>query len=77
MPKNFPSFSRFILHEVQDKKQHFWILFEQADHSGEKYSNAEFKILILNRNLSETAAETRPRGQEQRLQWHGQQHCLA
>ena len=31
MLKNFPSFSRLILHEVQDKKQRFWNLVEEAD----------------------------------------------
>ena len=30
MLKNFPSFSRLILHEVQDKKQRFWNLVEEA-----------------------------------------------
>ena len=37
MLKNFPSFSRLILHEVQDKKQRFWNLVEEAEHSGEKF----------------------------------------
>ena len=41
MLKNFPSFSRLILHEVQDKKQRFWNLVEEAEHSGEKFSSAE------------------------------------
>ena len=36
MLKNFPSFWRLILHEVQDKKQRFWNLVEEAEHSGEK-----------------------------------------
>ena len=40
MLKNFPSFSRLNLHEVQDKKQRFWSSVEEADHSGEKFSNA-------------------------------------
>ena len=35
--KNFPSFSRLILHEVQDKKQRFWNLVEEAEHSGQKF----------------------------------------
>ena len=35
MLKNVPSFSRLILHEVQDKKQRFWNLVEEAEHSGE------------------------------------------
>ena len=43
MLKNFPSFSRLILHEVQDKKQRFWNLVEEAEHSGEKFSSAELK----------------------------------
>ena len=33
MLKNFPSFSRLILHEVQDKKQRFWNLVEEAEKS--------------------------------------------
>ena len=33
MQKNFPSLSRLILHEVQDKKQSFWNLVEEADPS--------------------------------------------
>ena len=37
MLKNFPSFSRLILHEVQDKKQRFWNLVEEAEHSGENF----------------------------------------
>ena len=37
MLKNFPSFSRLILHEVQDKKQLFWKLVEEAEHWGEKF----------------------------------------
>ena len=43
MLKNFPSFSRLILHEVQDKKQRFWNLVEEAEHSGEKFSSAELQ----------------------------------
>ena len=38
MLKNFPSFSRLILHEVQDKRQRFWNLVEEAEHSGEEFS---------------------------------------
>ena len=46
MLKNFPSFSRLILHEVQDKRQRFWNLVEESEHSGEKCSSAELKNLI-------------------------------
>ena len=31
MLKNFPSFGRLILHEVQDKKQRFWNLVEEGE----------------------------------------------
>ena len=43
MVKNFPSSPGLILHEVQDQKQRFSNLVEQADHSGENFSNAELK----------------------------------
>ena len=56
MLKNVPSFSRLILHEVQDKKQRFWNLVEEAEHSGEKFSSAELKSLIFDKIPSETAA---------------------
>ena len=49
MLKNFPSFSRSILHEVQDKKQRFWNSVEEAEHSGEKFSSAELKSLIFDK----------------------------
>ena len=49
MLKNFPSFSRLILHEVQDKKKRFWNLVEEAEHSGEKFSSAELKSLIFDK----------------------------
>ena len=49
MLKNYPSFSRLILHEVQDKKQCFWNLVEEAEHSGEKFSSAELKSLFFDK----------------------------
>ena len=64
MLKNFPSSSRLILNEFQDKKQHFWNLVEEADHSGEKFSNAELKILIFDKIPSETAATLRNKQSE-------------
>ena len=66
MLKNFPSFSRLILHEVEDKKQCFWYLVEEADHSGEKFSNAELKNLIFNKIHSENAATLRNKQSEER-----------
>ena len=59
MLKNFPSFSRIIFHEVQDKKQHIWNLVEEADQSDEKFSNAELKTLIFDKIPSESAATLR------------------
>ena len=44
MLKNFPSFSRLLFHEVQDKKQRFWNPVEEAEHSGGKFYNAELKF---------------------------------
>ena len=67
MLKNFPSFSRSILHEVQDKKQRFWNLVEEADHSGEKFSNAELKNLIFDKIPSETAANLRNKQSEEKV----------
>ena len=54
--EEFPLIFAINLHEVQDKKQRFWKLFEVADDSGEKFSNAELKKLILGKIPSETAA---------------------
>ena len=65
--KNFPSFSRLILHEVQDKKQRFWNLVEEAEHSGEKFSSAELKNLIFDKIPSETAATLRNKQSEERV----------
>ena len=67
MLKNFPSFSRLILHEIQDKKQRFWNLVEEADHSGEKFSNAELKILVFDKIPSETATTLRNKQPEKKL----------
>ena len=67
MLKNFPSFWRLILHEVQDKKQRFWNLGEEADHSGEKFSNAELKIFICDKIHSETAATLRNKQSEEKV----------
>ena len=67
MLKNFPSFSRLILHEVQDKKQRFWNLVEEAEHSGEKFSSAELKSLIFDKFPSETAATLRNKQSEEKV----------
>ena len=67
MLKNFPSFSRFILHEVQDKKQRFSNLVEEAEHSGEKVSSAELKSLIFDKIPSETAATLRNKQSEEKV----------
>ena len=67
MLKNFPSFSRLILHEVQDKKQRFWNLVEEAEHSGEKFSSAELKNLIFDKIPAETAATLRNRQSEEKV----------
>ena len=64
MLKNFLSFSRLILHEVQNKKQRFWSLVEEAPHSGEKLSNAELKITIFDKIPPETAATLRNKQSE-------------
>ena len=67
MLKNFPSFSRLILHEVQDKKQRFWNLVEEAEHSGETFSSAELKSLIFDKIPSETAATLRNKQSEEKV----------
>ena len=67
MLKNFPSFSRLILHEVQDKKQRFWNLVEEAEHSGEQFSSAELKSLIFDKIPSETAATLRNKQSEEKV----------
>ena len=67
MLRNFPSFLRLILHEVQDKKHRFWNLVEEADHSGEKFSNAELKNLVFDKILSETAATLRSKQSEEKV----------
>ena len=67
MLKNFPSFLRLILHDFQDKKQRFWNLVEEADHSGEKFSNAEFKNLIFDKIPSETAATLRNKQSKEKV----------
>ena len=67
MLKNFPSFSRLILHEVQDKRQRFWNLVEEAEHSGEKFSSAELKNLIFDKIPSETAATLRNKQSEEKV----------
>ena len=67
MLKNFPSFSRLILHEVQDKKQRFWNLVEESEHSGEKFSSAELKSLIFDKIPSETAATLRNKQSEEKV----------
>ena len=68
MLKNFPSFLRLILHEVQDKKRRFCNFVEKADHWGGKVSNAELKILTLDKIPSETAAALRNKQSEQKVQ---------
>ena len=40
---------------MQDKKQRYWNLIEEADHSGEKFSNAELKNSIFEKIPTETA----------------------
>ena len=67
MLKNFPSFSRLILHEVQGKKQRFWNLVEEAEHSGETFSSAELKSLIFDKIPSETAATLRNKQSEEKV----------
>ena len=67
MLKTFTSFSRLILHEVQDKKQRFWNLVEEADHSGEKFSNAELKIWIFYKIPYETATTLRNKQSEEKV----------
>ena len=67
MLKNFPSFSRLILHEVQDKRQRFWNLVEESEHSGEKFSSAELKNLIFDKIPSETAATLRNKQSEEKV----------
>ena len=67
MLKNFPSFSRLILHKVQDKKQRFWNLVEEAEHSGENLSSAELKNLIFDKIPSETAATLRNKQSEEKV----------
>ena len=67
MLKNFPSFSRLILHEVQDKKQRFWNLVEEAEHSGETFSSAQLKSLIFDKISSETAATLRNKQSEEKV----------
>ena len=67
MLKNFPSFSRLILHEAQDKKQRSWNLVEEADHSGEKISNAELKNLIFDKVPSQTAATFRNKQSDEKV----------
>ena len=67
MLKNFPSFSRLILHEVQDKKQRFRNLVEEAEHSGEIFSSAELKNLIFDKIPSETAATLRNKQSEEKV----------
>ena len=67
MLKNFPSFSRLILHEVQDKKQRFWNLVEESEHSGDKFSSAELKNLIFDKIPSETAATLRNKQSEEKV----------
>ena len=64
MLNNFRSFSRLILHEVQDKKQRCWNPVGEADHSGEKFSNAESKNLIFDKVPPETAATLRKKQSE-------------
>ena len=67
MLKNFPSFSRLILHEVQDKRQRFWNLVEESEHSGETFSSAELKNLIFDKIPSETAATLRNKQSEEKV----------
>ena len=67
MLKNFLSFSPLILHEVQDKKQRFWNLAEEADHSGEKFSNAELKNLIFDKIPYESAASLQNKQSEEKV----------
>ena len=66
MLKKFPSFSRLILHEVQDKKQRFWNLVEEAEHAGEKFANAELKNLFFDETPSETATTLRNKQSEEK-----------
>ena len=67
MLKISTSFSRLILHEVQDKKQRFWNLVQEADHSGGKFSNSELKKLIFDKIPSENAATLRNKQSEEKV----------
>ena len=67
MLKNFPSFSQLVLHEAHDKKQRFWNLVEEADLSGERFSNAELKNLIFDKIPYETAATLRNKQSEEKV----------
>ena len=42
--KSLSLFSRSMLHDMQHKKQSFWIRVQEAHHSGKKFSNAQLKI---------------------------------
>ena len=52
---------------MQDKKQLFWNLVEEADHSRETFSNAELKILIFDKIPYETAATLRNKQSEEKV----------
>ena len=67
MLKNFPSFSPLIPREVQEKKQRFWNLVEETDHSGEKFSNAELKRLIFDKISCETAGNLQNKQSEKKV----------
>ena len=67
MLKNLPSFSRLILREVHGKKQRLWNLVDEADHSGETFSNAELTYSIFDKIPSETAATLRNKQSEEKV----------
>ena len=56
---SFPNIPKLILHEVQNKRQQFENLVNEADSAGEHLSNGELKAIIFAKIPADTAASLR------------------
>ena len=53
---SFPNILKLILHEVQNKRQRFENLMNEAEFAGEHLSDGELKVIIFAKKPANTAA---------------------
>ena len=59
LPTSFPNIPKLILHEVQNKRQRFENLVNEAESAGEHLSDGELKAIIFAKMPADTAASLR------------------